>query len=64
VQFADTDEPASPALLTSVYPNGSSHITLTVVTPAIAGTYVEIEWDGTRYVLNGMIYSATVPAFS
>lgn len=64
VQFADTDEPASPALLTSVFPNGSSHITLTVNVPSPAGTFLMFVWDGTRYVINGSVYAATVPAFS
>lgn len=47
----------------TVNPNGSSHITLTVVTPA-AGTSIEIFWDGTRYVINGSVVSDTTPAFS
>lgn len=64
VQFFDTDEPASPALLTSVFGNGSSHLTLTVNTPSPAGTYVDFYFNGTEWVVNGHVFSATVPAFS
>lgn len=63
VQFADTDEPASPALLTSVFPNGSSNDNMTYVTPS-AGSYVHVICDGTNWIVNGVVYSATVPTFT
>lgn len=63
VQFADTDEPASPALLTSVFPNGTTNDNMTVVTPS-AGTYVLFVCDGTNWIVNGAVYSATVPTFA
>lgn len=63
LQFVDTDEPASPALITSVFPNGSSNDNMTIVTPS-AGTYVQLFCDGTNWIVNGVAYSATVPTFA
>lgn len=63
VQFVDTDEPAAPVLLTSVFPNGSSNDNMTYVTPS-AGSYVEMVCDGTNWIVNGVVYSATVPTFA
>lgn len=63
IQFADTDEPASPALLTSVFPNGSSNDNMTIVTPS-AATSIWVICDGTNWIVNGVVYSATVPTFA
>jgi hypothetical protein len=64
VAFADNDAGAgADEIHAGVYPNGSSHITLTIVTPA-AGTWIDIFWDGTTYIVNGWVNSPTVPAFS
>lgn len=46
-----------------VFGNGSSHLTLTVVTPS-GGTFVDFYYDGTNWIVNGQIMSATTPAFS
>lgn len=46
-----------------VYGNGSSHLTLTVVTPE-AGTAIEIYSNGTEWFVHGTVNSATTPAFS
>jgi hypothetical protein len=64
VAFADNDAGAgADEIHAGLYPNGSSNLTLTVVTPA-AGTYIEFVCDGTNYIVNGWVNSATVPAFS
>lgn len=64
VSFVDNDAGAgADEMHAGVYPNGSSHLTLTVVTPA-AGCYVRFICDGTTYIVNGWVNSATVPAFS
>jgi hypothetical protein len=46
-----------------VYGNGSSHLTLTVVTPA-AGTEIEIYSNGTEWFVHGGVISDTTPAFT
>jgi hypothetical protein len=63
VTHADLDAGAGADELVSVFPNGSSHITLTVTTPSPV-TDIMFEWDGTRYVVNGVVHSNTAPAFS
>ena len=64
VAFADNDAGAgADEIHVGLYPNGSSHLTLTVVTPA-AGTYIYMICDGTNWIVNGWVNSATVPAFS
>lgn len=63
VAFLDQDAGAGADEGSSVFPNGSSHITLTVNVPN-AGTYVDFYWDGTRYVVNAFVLSNTAPAFS
>lgn len=62
LQFADTDEPAA-AVLTSVFPNGSSNDIMTIVTPG-AGTRIHMICDGTNWIVNGIVASATIPTFS
>lgn len=59
----DADAGAASDELVPVYPNGSSHVTLTLVTPA-GGTKVYVVSDGTNWIVNGLVVSATVPAFS
>lgn len=64
VAFADNDAGAgADEIHAGLYPNGSSHLTLTVVTPA-AGTYIYFISNGTGWIVNGWVNSATVPAFS
>lgn len=64
VAFADNDAGAgADEIHAGVYPNGSSHLTLTVVTPA-AGTSIYFVCDGTNWIVSGWVNSATVPAFS
>lgn len=63
VQFEDTDEPGSGGNLTSVFPNGSSNDNMTIVTPS-AGTIIYLVCDGTNWIVNGIVYSATVPTFA
>lgn len=64
VEFLDNDAgDAADEVHSGVYPNGSSHLTLTVVTPA-AGTELYFVCDGTNWIVNGWVNSATVPAFS
>jgi hypothetical protein len=46
-----------------VYGNGSSHLTLTVVTPA-AGTEIEIYSNGTEWFVHGGVISDSTPAFT
>jgi hypothetical protein len=63
IGWNDTDAGPAAAETKVVFPNGSSHITLTVVAPT-GGTTLEIFWDGTRYVVGGFINSITTPAFT
>jgi len=61
VVFLDTDDPADT--VAAVYPNGSSNDNFTVVTPG-GGTRVKVTCDGTNWIINGVIVSATVPTFA
>lgn len=63
IAWNDTDAGPAAAETKGVFPNGSSHITLTIVTPT-AGTTLDIFWDGTRYCVGGTICSITTPAFT
>lgn len=64
VSFADTDAGAgADEIHAGVWSNGSSNDFLTVVTPG-AGTRVHVICDGTNWIVNGQVFSATVPAFS
>jgi hypothetical protein len=47
----------------AVYANGSSHDTLTIVTPA-AGTIVKVICDGTNWYFNGTDSSATIASLA
>ena len=46
-----------------VYGNGTSHLTLTVTTPA-AGTEIEIYSNGTEWFVHGTVISDSTPAFT
>lgn len=62
--FADTDAGAgADEIHAGLYSNGSSNDFFTVVTPG-AGTRVYIICDGTNWIVNAQVFSATVPAFS
>jgi hypothetical protein len=64
VSFADTDAGAgADEIHAGVWSNGSSNDFLTVVTPG-AGTRIHVICDGTNWIVNGQVFSATVPAFS
>jgi hypothetical protein len=64
VSFADTDAGAgADEIHAGIWSNGSSNDFLTVVTPG-AGTRVHVICDGTNWIVNGQVFSATVPAFS
>lgn len=64
VSFADTDAGAgADEIHAGVWSNGSTNDFLTVVTPG-AGTRIHVICDGTNWIVNGQVFSATVPAFS
>lgn len=64
VAFADTDAGAgADEIHAGVWPNGSSNDFHTIVTPG-AGTRIYMICDGTNWIVNGVVYSATVPTFS
>jgi hypothetical protein len=64
LSFADTDAGAgADEIHAGVYPNGSSNDIMTIVTPG-AGTRIHLICDGTNWIVNGHVFSATVPAFS
>ena len=64
VSFADTDAGAgADEIHAGVWSNGSTNDFFTVVTPG-AGTRVHMICDGTNWIVNGQVFSATVPAFS
>jgi hypothetical protein len=64
VSFADTDAGAgADEIHAGVWSNGSTNDFLTVVTPG-AGTLIYMICDGTNWIVNGQVFSATVPAFS
>lgn len=61
VSFTDTDAGSgADEEHAGVWPNGSSHLVLTVVTPG-AGTEISFWCDGTNWIVNGQVHSATVP---
>lgn len=64
VAFADTDAGAgADEIHAGVWSNGSSNDFLTVTTPG-AGTRIYMICDGTNWIVNGVVFSATAPAFS
>lgn len=64
VTFVDNDAGAgADEMHAGIFPNGSSHLTLTVTTPS-AGTWIKVVCDGTNWIFSGFVNSATAPAFS
>lgn len=64
VAFADTDAGAgADEIHAGVWSNGSTNDFLTVTTPG-AGTRIHAICDGTNWIVNGQVFSATAPAFS
>lgn len=64
VAFADTDAGAgADEIHAGIWSNGTSNDFLNVVTPG-AGTRIYMICDGTNWIVNGVVFSATVPAFA
>jgi len=63
LQHLDSDEPGSGSTLVPVYPDGNSNDVMTIITPQ-AGTRVHLVCDGTTWVVNGVVFSATAPTFA
>jgi hypothetical protein len=64
VSFADTDAGAgADEIHAGIWSNGSTNDFLNIVTPG-AGTRVHVICDGTNWIVNGQVFSATVPAFA
>jgi len=62
--FADTDAGAgADEIHAGVFPDGNSNDIMTIVTPG-AGTRVHMICDGTNWIVNGQVFSATVPTFA
>jgi len=62
--FADTDAgAAADEIHAGVYSDGNSNDIFTVVTPG-AGTRVHVVCDGTNWILNAVVFSATVPTLA
>jgi hypothetical protein len=58
-----TDLNDAESNLAVVYGNGSSHLTLTVTTPA-AGTEINVYSNGTEWIAHGDVVSDSTPAFT
>lgn len=63
LQHLDSDEPGSGSTLVPVYPDGDSNDIMTILTPQ-AGTRVHVVCDGTNWIVNGVVFSATAPTFA
>lgn len=63
VLWGDLDGGSAADELGVVYGNGTSHLTLTVTTPA-AGTVIEIHSNGTEWFVHGNVISDSTPAFT
>lgn len=62
--FADTDAgDTADEIHAGVYPDGNSNDIMTIVTPG-AGTRIHMICDGTNWIVNGQVFSATVPTFA
>ena len=61
--IAWTDLNDAESNLAVVYANGTSHLTLTVTTPA-AGTVIEIYSNGTEWFVHSTVISDSTPAFT
>lgn len=63
LQHLDSDEPGSGSTLVPVYPDGNSNDIMTIITPQ-AGTRVHVICNGTNWIVNGVVFSATAPTFA
>ena len=63
VTHLDADAGSAGDEVVPVYSDGSSHDTLTVLTPEV-GTIVKMVSDGTYWYLNGVVVSATAPTLA
>jgi len=64
LSFLDTDAgTGADEVHLGVFPNGSSNDFMTIVTPT-AGTRIYMINDGTNWIVNGQVLSATVPTFT
>jgi hypothetical protein len=64
VAFADTDAGAgADEIHAGVWSNGSTNDFLNLITPG-AGTRIHVICDGTNWIVNGVVFSATVPTFT
>ena len=63
VVHLDADAGSAGDEVVPVYANGSSHDTLTVLTPEV-GTIVKLVSDGSHWYLNGVVVSATAPTIA
>ena len=64
LSFLDLDAgDAADEVHLGVYPNGSSNDVMTIVTPAPGGTRIKVLCDGTNWIVNGIVVSATIPTF-
>lgn len=63
VLWGDLNAGSASDELGVVYGNGTSHLTLTVTTPA-AGTEIEIYSDGTEWLVHATVVSDSTPAFT
>jgi hypothetical protein len=61
LMFADHD--SAGVEIAPIAGNGSSNSKLTVVTPDV-GTWVKVVANGTQWILNGYVNSATIPSFA
>lgn len=61
--IAWTDLNDAESNLAVVYANGTSHLTMTVTTPA-AGTVIEIHSNGTEWFVHATVVSDSTPAFT
>jgi hypothetical protein len=64
LSFLDNDAgAAADEVHAGVYPDGNSNDVMTIVTPA-AGTRIHLVCDGTNWIVNGLVVSATIPTFA
>lgn len=63
VTHLDADAGSAGDEVVPVYADGNSNSSLNVLTPEV-GTSVKLVCDGTLWYLNGIVVSATVPAFA
>lgn len=62
--FADTNAGAgADEIHAGVWPNGTTNDNMTIVTPG-AGTRIHLISDGTNWIVNGQVFSDTIPTFA